>query len=137
MHVSVFEYEITGMEAADWARVCEELATAFAQVPGLVSKVWLKGADGRYGGVYVWNSEEAYRTFLESALAAALASHPNVDALTMRDWAVDEQPTAVTRGIPQPSFDGLVGKGPQQRGDVELELGRHVGRVERDGSRAG
>jgi hypothetical protein len=102
MHVSVFEYGITGMEDADWARVCEELATAFAQVPGLVSKVWLKGADGCYGGVYVWNSEAAYHTFLESKLAAALAAHPNIHALTLRDWAVDEQPTAVTRGMLRP-----------------------------------
>jgi Putative mono-oxygenase ydhR len=101
MHVSVFEYGITGMDAASWAASCEELAPAFAQVPGLVSKVWLKGADGRYGGVYVWEDESAYRAFLTSELGAALASHPHLEGLTMREWSVDERPTAVTRGILQ------------------------------------
>ena len=39
--------------------------------------------------------------FLKSDLGAALASHPHIEGLTMRDWAVDEQLTAVTRGILQ------------------------------------
>ncbi len=101
MHVSVFEYDITGISAADWAVACTELAPAFAQVPGLVSKVWLTGADGRYGGVYLWADERAYRDFLGSDLGAALAAHANIDGLTMRDWAVDDQPTSITRGVLQ------------------------------------
>ncbi|MDD7937942.1 YdhR family protein [Actinomycetospora lutea] len=101
MHVSVIEYRITGIDAAGWAATCDEIAPAFALLPGLVGKIWLEGSDGRYGGVYVWEDEAAYRAFLDSDLGAGFASHPNLEAVTMRDWAVDEKHTAITGGILQ------------------------------------
>jgi hypothetical protein len=104
MHVSVFEYRLSGITAEAWAAACvEQLAPAFAAVPGLVSKIWLKSPDGQFGGVYVWEDEESYRSFLAGDLAAALAAHPHISGLTMRDWPVDGAPTAVTMGRLQPA----------------------------------
>ncbi|MGY1650300.1 hypothetical protein [Geodermatophilus sp. SYSU D01119] len=52
MHVSVFEYRLRGIAPEEWAATCvEQLAPAFAAVPGLLSKIWLTSADGHLGGV--------------------------------------------------------------------------------------
>ena len=102
MHVSLFEYRLTGIDEAGWATICADLAPSFTRVPGLASKIWLRGDTGELGGVYLWNSDDCYRTFLASDLAAALRAHPNIDGLTMRDWGVDDALTAITDGVLQP-----------------------------------
>lgn len=99
MHISVFEYQVQGMDDAGWSQACDELAPVFAAVPGLVSKVWLHGEGAARGGVYLWRDKAAYEAFLASDLGKALGSHPNIGALTMRDYSVDEAPTKVTRGL--------------------------------------
>ena len=101
--MSVFEYRLKDIDEEGWAATCAEVAPAFAQVPDLISKVWLKGADAGYGGVYIWDSDEAYHDFLSSELGQVVGSHPNIDGLTMRDWDVDAAPTEVTRGVLQPA----------------------------------
>ena len=99
MHISVFEYRIRDIDGAGWAVKCDELAPAFAAVPGLLSKFWLHGEGDVRGGVYVWTDREAYVTFLDSDLGRALGTHPNIADLVLREYAVDEAPTAVTLGL--------------------------------------
>lgn len=99
MHISVFDYRIREIDDAGWSAVCDELAPAFADVPGLLSKVWLHGDGDVRGGVYVWSDREAYLAFLDSDLGRALGDHPNIADLTMRNYGVDDAPTRVTRGL--------------------------------------
>jgi len=99
MHVSVAEYRIRDIDDAGWAVACDELAPAFAAVPGLIVKYWLHGDADIRGGVYVWSDRAAYLAFLDSDLGRALGTHPNIADLTMRDYAVDDAPTQVTRGM--------------------------------------
>lgn len=50
-----------------------ERSTKFRAIPGLVQKYYVKtGADGEYGGVYIWESEEALQEFRQSELAATI-----------------------------------------------------------------
>lgn len=100
MHISIFEYRIRDIDDAGWSQACDELAPAFAGVPGLVSKVWLHGEGDVRGGVYLWVDKAAYEAFVASDLGRAVGSHPNIADLTMQDYAVDEEPTRVTRGVP-------------------------------------
>jgi hypothetical protein len=100
MHVSIFNYRIQDIDDTGWSTACDELAPAFAAVPGLVSKVWLHGEGDARGGVYLWEDKAAYEAFLAGDLLKAARSHPNIAELTMRDFAVDESPTRVTRGMP-------------------------------------
>jgi hypothetical protein len=99
MHISVFEYHIRDIDAAGWATLCDELAPAFAAVPGLLTKFWLHGDGDLRGGVYVWSDRDAYRAFLASGLGQALGSHPHIADLQMREYGIDEAPTEVTRGF--------------------------------------
>jgi len=100
MHISIFEYRIRDIDDAGWSEACDALAPAFAAVPGLVSKVWLHGDADVRGGVYLWENKAAFEAFLASDLGQAVGSHPNIADLTIRDYAIDEGPTTVTRGIP-------------------------------------
>lgn len=99
MYVSIVEYSIGNIDEVQWADACRELAPAFATVPGLVAKYWLRGQAAIRGGVYIWSDIAAYRAFLKSDVARTMGSHPNISHLTMRQYAVDEVPTQVTRGM--------------------------------------
>ena len=80
--------------------MCDEVAPAFAEVPGLVSKVWLANrVANTYGGVYTWASREAMEEFSKSELSTALATNPNLVDITSADFDVFEEPTRVTRGL--------------------------------------
>jgi hypothetical protein len=100
MHVTLAEYRIQAIDDAGWADACRnELAPAFAAVPGLMVKYWLHGDADIRGGVYIWSDRAAYLAFLDSDLGRALGHHPNIANLTMRDYALDEAPTQVTHGM--------------------------------------
>lgn len=97
MHIQVINFKLSGIEESDYVRLCDELAPAFAAVAGLQSKVWLANrTNGVYGGVYIWNSEEAMRAFTQTELFAGVVSHPNLTDLTSHDYEVLTAPTAVT-----------------------------------------
>jgi LmbE family N-acetylglucosaminyl deacetylase len=97
-HISVFNYRIQYIDDAKWSQVCDELAPAFASVPGLISRACLRGEGDARGEVYRWEDKAAYEAFLASDLGKAVGSHPNIADFTMRDHAVDETRTRVTRG---------------------------------------
>lgn len=99
MYVSIFEYRIHDVDDATWRRTCEGLAHGLADVPGLFAKLWLHGDGDARGGVYVWLDKASFDRFLASDLARGLASHPNVGDLTIKEYAVDETPTRLTRGM--------------------------------------
>ena len=52
MHIQMINFQLSGVTEAEYVALCDELAPAFAAVPGLVRKVWLANSDtGTYGGV--------------------------------------------------------------------------------------
>ena len=41
MHVQIINFQLKDMSDSEYRKVCDDLAPAFAAVPGLVAKVWL------------------------------------------------------------------------------------------------
>lgn len=100
MHVLVVNFQLDGVDEEGYRAMCDELAPAFAEVPGLVTKTWLADSDSNtYGGVYMWSDRAAFEAFAASDLARGVATHPNLKNVTMRDFGVLEEPSAVTRGL--------------------------------------
>ena len=63
------------------------MAPVFAEVPGLLSKIWLADQEGNtYGGVYTWKDRQAMETFSESSLFNDVASNPNFANFTSKDF---------------------------------------------------
>jgi hypothetical protein len=100
MHVLVVNFQLNGITDEQYRRAADELAPAFAEVPGLASKTWLADADtGTYGGVYMFTDREACQAFAASDLASGVLNHPNLTNFTVRDFGVLEEQSAVTRGL--------------------------------------
>jgi heme-degrading monooxygenase HmoA len=100
MHIQIVNFHLNELSDAEFRGVCDELAPAFADVPGLVSKVWLANAAANtYGGVYTWASREAMEEFSKSELFASVASNPRFESIASADFDVLEGPTRITRGL--------------------------------------
>ena len=58
MHIQVINFNLEGINRAEYEVVCEELAGAFAALPGLISKHWLADKENNTygGGLYLGNT---------------------------------------------------------------------------------
>jgi hypothetical protein len=97
MHIQVVNFRLNGITRASYETLCDEVAPAFASIPGLISKVWLADDQtGTYGGVYTWRDRAAMEAFLKTNLFRQVATDPNLADITSRDFATLERPSAVT-----------------------------------------
>ena len=100
MHIQVINFNLEGINRAEYEAVCNELAEAFAALPGLISKHWLADDENNtYGGVYIWESKDAYEGYLKSDLFAGVGANPALANIVSKDFDVIEGPTRVTRGL--------------------------------------
>ena len=101
MHVQVVNFQLKGIDDAGFRAMCDQLAPAFENVPGMHAKIWLADpATNTYGGVYTWRDRGAMEEYARSDLFKAVLTHPNFADVTSRDYEVLDGPTAVTRGAP-------------------------------------
>ena len=100
MHIQVINFNLEGINRAEYETVCDELAGAFAALPGLISKHWLADEENNtYGGVYIWETRDAYEAYLNSELLAGVGANPALVNIVSTDFDVIEGPTRVTRGL--------------------------------------
>jgi uncharacterized sodium:solute symporter family permease YidK len=93
-------HAIQGIMSIYYEGVCNELAPAFAAVPGLISKHWLADeANNTYGGIYLFQDQTALDGFLASELFAAVRDNPVLVDATVKPFSILEGPTRVTRGM--------------------------------------
>ena len=99
MHIQIVNFRLEGVSEADYVALCDDLAGAYAEVPGLERKVWLTNPEeGVYGGVYFWRDRRAMKAYEKSDLFAAVSNHPNLTDFKISDFAVLDGPTRITRG---------------------------------------
>lgn len=100
MHVQVVEFHLQGLSHEDFARVCDQLAPTWAEIPGMLAKIWLSDpARNTYGGVYTWEDRAAMDRYLQGELWQGVLANPAFTGITSRDYGVLEEPTKVTRGL--------------------------------------
>jgi len=100
MHIQVINFNLEGITRADYEALCDELAGAFSELPGLISKHWLADEENNtYGGVYIWETRDAYQAFLNSELFAEVGANPALANIESKNYDVIEAPTRVTRGL--------------------------------------
>lgn len=98
MHIQIVTFDLKDMTDSEYRDLCDGLADVFAQMPGLISKVWLADpATNTYGGVYTWLDRAAMETYLQSDIFKAVAANPNLAHITSRDFGVLEGPSRITR----------------------------------------
>ena len=99
MHIQIVNFNLKDMTDARFRSMANEVAPAFASVPGLLGKIWIADAGkNTYGGVYIWQDAAAMRTYLASDLGKGVAGNPNFANLTSRDFEVLSGPTTASGG---------------------------------------
>jgi hypothetical protein len=84
---------------ADLEKAWLEAAQPIADLPGLRWKVWLMNeAELEAGGIYLFESEAAAKSYLAGPIVAALKSSPAVSNISAKLFDVLESHTKVTRG---------------------------------------
>lgn len=100
MHIQVVSFNLKDLSDPDFRRACDGWAPAFAQVPGLISKVWLADEPtNTYGGIYTWVDRRAMEAFSRSDLFHAVATNPSFVNIVSRDFDVLDGPSRVTREL--------------------------------------
>jgi hypothetical protein len=107
----IVTFRLDGITHDQFVAACDEMAPAFAAVPGLVSKTWMADAgSGIYGGFYLFRSEPELSAYLVSDLfRRGVADNPAFADVAARTAAVGVGPTRVTAA--ERPRAGLVGAG--------------------------
>ena len=98
MIIQVVSFNLKDLSDADYRNACDGFAPVLAQVPGLLSKVWLADeASNTYGGVYTWIDQRAMEAFAQTDFFKAFVANPNFSNITSAAFGTLEGPGQVTR----------------------------------------
>ena len=99
MHIQVVTFKLDGIDDAAYQAHTEQIAPAFAALPGLRAKIWLANQQARtYGGIYAFDDVAAMRAYQGGKIFQGLRANPHMIDVTVRDFSVLAGPTKVTRG---------------------------------------
>ena len=100
MHIQVVTFKLDGIDDAAYQAHTEQIAPAFAALPGLRAKIWLANQQARtYGGIYAFDDVAAMRAYQGGEIFQGLQASPHMIDVTVRDFSVLPGPTKVTRGV--------------------------------------
>ncbi len=100
MHILIVTFHLDGIGEEEFRTRCEQVAPVFAAIPDLISKVWLANPDkNTYGSVYLWESRAALTAYRRSDVFQSMTSDPRFAHISVREFDVIDQPTAITHGL--------------------------------------
>jgi len=87
------------VSVAEYQKMADSVAHAFADVPGLRWKIWLLNpATQEAGGIYLFDSQASVDAYLNGPLVAQLKGLPSIGNISMKQFEVMPEATALTRG---------------------------------------
>jgi len=82
----------------EFTAMVDQLAQAFADVPGCAWKIWLIDHEkSEAGAVYLFTDDAALQAFKVSPLVASVLSHPALGNFELRERDILGSPSAITR----------------------------------------
>jgi hypothetical protein len=97
MHAQVITFGLHDITEEQFHEVCGADAPAFANLPGLLAKVWLRDPEtNTYGGLYLWDDQEAYERYIEGEIFDAIKTNPHLQNVESRDFGVFDDLSAIT-----------------------------------------
>ena len=89
----------TSLTKDDYDAGAVQAAGLFTGVPGLLWKIWLRDEEtGGAGGIYLFESAEAARDYVNGPIVEMLSKRPDVSDVSIRIYGYVEGATEVTRG---------------------------------------
>jgi hypothetical protein len=100
MNVNILQVNFTLNVAPEaYTTIATGLGDAFAAVDGLEWKIWLLNpGNSEAGGIYCFRDASAAQAFLAGPLAAQVKAAPFLTDLSVKQFQVMEELTAITRG---------------------------------------
>jgi hypothetical protein len=93
---------------AEYQEMAESVAPAFLDVPGLRWKIWLLDpAAQEAGGIYLFDSQASLDAYLVGPLVAKLRGLTSIRNISMKQFEVMPEVTALTRGPLDRAFAAL------------------------------
>jgi hypothetical protein len=99
MYVRIVTFQLADLPPDAYQAHALEVADTFTAWPGLLSKVWLAdAAAGTYGGIYVFDGQEAADASRRTDAFAGMVANAHFTDLSIAEYEVLAAPTAVTGG---------------------------------------
>ena len=99
MQVLMVTFGLDGVSEAEYYRGCDEEAQAFADVPGMIAKVWLADpGTNTYGGIYTFRDAGSLEDYLASDLFRSIEEADEFSDVAVQRFAALEGPTRITHG---------------------------------------
>lgn len=87
------------ISSGEYREAVSSLASEFANVKGLIWKIWiLNEEENEAGGIYFFSDDDALSAYLNGPLAAQIKSHPAFTDMGVKDFEVMTETTKITRG---------------------------------------
>ncbi|HTS27011.1 MAG TPA: YdhR family protein [Bryobacteraceae bacterium] len=84
---------------SEYQKMADSVGHAFRDVPGLRWKIWLLNpAAQEAGGIYLFDSQASLNSHLNGPLVAQLRGLPSIRNISMKQFEVMPEVTALTRG---------------------------------------
>ena len=98
MVIQVVNFNLEGIGHQDYLGATIDVAPAFKELSGLISKVWLSDeANNLYGGVYTWENRQSMEDYLNSEFYdQVLESNRNFVNITYKVYDVLDEQTKIT-----------------------------------------
>jgi heme-degrading monooxygenase HmoA len=97
MHAQVITFGLNGITEEQFQEVCGADAPTFANLPGLLAKIWLRDPEtNTYGGLYLWDDQEAYEGYIKGEVFNAIKADQNLKNVESRDFGVFEDLSSLT-----------------------------------------
>ena len=98
MVIQVVNFNLEGIGHQDYLGATIDVAPAFKELSGLISKVWLSDeANNIYGGVYTWENRQSMEDYLNSEFYdQVLESNHNFINITYKVYDVLDEQTKIT-----------------------------------------
>ena len=97
MHAQVVTFGLSGITEEQFHEACGADAQMFANLPGLLAKVWLRNpATNTYGGLYLWADQETYEGYIKGEIFNAIRADRNLKKVESRDFGVFDDLSSLT-----------------------------------------
>jgi hypothetical protein len=97
MYARIVTFRLAGLTGAEYREHAAAVAPAFTSWPGLLAKLWIADdATGTYGGIYLFADRASADRSRETDLFRSVATNPAFTDVVVREFAVLDEPTAIT-----------------------------------------
>ena len=97
MHAQVITFGLNGITEEQFREACGADAPTFANLPGLLAKIWLRDPEtNTYGGLYLWADQETYERYIKGEVFNAIKADQHLKDVESRDFGVFEDLSSLT-----------------------------------------